>query len=296
MTGFLGGPLKTLNRKDLARVIRAILDRHPIIVSSNFEEGSDYVVESLVNLIPHRREVVFGSDFFSPSEHEQMIRYEQNDYNGERMTYRAPSSTSSSITGQISNFKGWIIATTQDNYDEILKTLKSCTQIFLVLKIHQDALSLESNGIHKKSSKTSFEQKLLDKVMSETETRMERITRVLRRAAQGKISQRLEKSLIDLHHEEERVRQSLFRDNISAFVEAAWRALVILMRLRLLDEVGVTSIISNKMLSQSIDYKSASINRLIQFIHAEWGEDFRNAVQGGRGRSFGDRLEGFWTG
>jgi hypothetical protein len=125
--------------------------------------------------------------------------------------------------------------------------------------------------------------------------KMERITRILRRAAQGKVSKRLEKSLIDLNHEEERVRQSLYREHIQGFVEAAWRVLIILMRLRLLQGVGVKSTISNKMLQQAIDYKGASIERLMEFIKSEWGEDFHSSVQEGTGQTVGDRLEGFWS-
>jgi hypothetical protein len=71
--------------------------------------------------------------------------------------------------------------------------------------------------------------------------------------------------------------------------------LTILSRLRLLEGVGLSSTISDKMLYEAIDYKAAPIDRLLEFIKAEWSEDFSKAVQAGRARSFGDRLEGFWT-
>jgi hypothetical protein len=109
------------------------------------------------------------------------------------------------------------------------------------------------------------------------------------------VSERLEKSLVDLNHEEDRVRQSLYKEHIQAFVEAAWRVMIILLRLRLLEGVGVKSVLSDKMLRQAIDYKGASIDRLMEFIKAEWGEDFQTSVQDGAGQKFGDQLEGFWT-
>jgi hypothetical protein len=48
-------------------------------------------------------------------------------------------------------------------------------------------------------------------------------------------------------------------------------------------------------LYEAIDYKAAPIERLLDFIKAEWSEDFSRSVEGGRARIFGDRLEGFWT-
>lgn len=294
MTKFLDGTLNTIKRKHLAVVLRALLDRLPVIIFSDSPDSGDLLSEELVKLIPHRREVVFGSDFISNTEHEQMIIHEQSDYNGERIVFRAPTSAIQLVAREITNFKGWIITAKDTDYESVLNEIKG-SQAFITLRLQNGNLTLKHNGHFKQLLKISFEQKLLEKVTSETRTKMERITRILRRAAHGKVSERLEKSLVDLHHEEERVRHSLFREQIQAFVEAAWRVMIILMRLRLLEGVGVTSIISDKMLRQAIDYKGASIERLMEFIRAEWGEDLRTAVQGGRGRNFGDRLEGFWS-
>lgn len=295
MTKILGGPLETLERKELAIILRGLLDRYPVIVVGDTDESIDFIAESLINLVPHRREVVFGSDFISNSEHEQMIAYEKTDYNGERMVYRAPSSVVLGITQEIRNFKGWVIAAYKTMFDNLIEKIKSQTPSTIILELHNGTLTLKLGGNTKGLTETSFEQKLFEKVMSETQMKIERITRVLKRAAQGKVSERLEKSLTDLQNEEERVRQSLFREQIQAFVHAAWRTLVILLRLRLLEEVGVKSVISDKTLRQAIDYKGASINRLMEFIIAEWGEDFAGAIEGGRKRNFGDRLEGSWA-
>lgn len=295
MTKILGGPLETLEQKELAIILRGLLDRYPVIIVGNNGEPIDFIAESLINLVPHRREVVFGSDFISNHEHEQMIAYEKTDYNGERMVYRAPSSVVPGITQEIHNFKGWVISTNKTGFSNLIDKIKSQTHGTIILEVHNGTLTLKLNGNTKCLTKTSFEQKLFEKVMSETQMKIERITRVLKRAAQGKVSKRLESSLTDLQNEEERVRQSLFQEQIQAFVHAAWRTLVILLRLRLLEEVGVKSVISDKTLRQAIDYKAASINRLMEFIKTEWGEDFTGAIEGGRGRSFGDRLEGSWS-
>lgn len=295
MNTFLDNCLNTLGPKKLAIVLRSVLDRFPVIIYSDSVDAVDSIAESLVQLVPHRREVVFGSDFVSFSEYEKMMTYERSDYNGERIIYRAPSSAAQLVSNQITDFKGWIIASNQSNFKEIFNILSQTPASPIVLHLKDGILRLESNGNSKALSDTSFEHKLLEKVTSETRTKMERITRILRRAAQGKVSERLEKSLVDLNHEEERVRQSLYREHIQAFVEAAWRVLIILMRLRLLQGVGVKTTISDKMLRQAIDYKGASIVRLMEFIKAEWGEDFQSSVQDGTGQTVGDRLEGFWT-
>jgi hypothetical protein len=287
--------LFTLGKKQLAGVLRSVLNRHPIIIYSQSSDSVDSVAESLVKLVPHRREMVFGSDFVSSSEHEQMILHEKGDYNGERMIYRAPSSAAQLVPNQIHDFCGWIIATDCTNLQEIKQSFAQQQTFPITLECSEGKLRLESNGNSDVFSDTSFEMKLLDKVTSETRTRIERITRILKRAAQGKVSERLEKSLVDLNHEEDRVRQSLYKEHIQAFVEAAWRVMIILLRLRLLQGVGVKSVISDKMLRQAIDYKGASIDRLMEFIKAEWGEDFQTSVQDGAGQSFGDQLEGFWT-
>jgi hypothetical protein len=291
----LDAGLFTLGRKQLALVLRSVLDRLPIVIYSQSLESVDSIAESLVKLVPHRREMVFGSDFVSSSEHEQMILHEKGDYNGERMIYRAPSSAAQLVPNQITDFSGWVIATDQTNLQEIKQAFVQNSTSPITLEFSEGKLRLESNGNSDMFSDTSFETKLLEKVTSETRTRIERITRILKRAAQGKVSERLEKSLVDLNHEEDRVRQSLYKEHIQAFVEASWRVMIILLRLRLLQGVGVKSVISDKMLRQAIDYKGASIDRLMEFIKAEWGEDFQTSVQDGAGQKFGDQLEGFWT-
>ena len=295
MNTFLDSGLHTLGRKEQAIVLRSILDRYPVIIYSDSCESSDIIAESLVSFVPHRREIVFGSDFVSYSEHERMIHHEKGDYNGERIIYRAPSSASQLVTDQITDFRGWVIATDQSNVEKIKHAITRTSTSPIILRFEDDSLKLESNGNSKAINDTVFEQKLLEKVTSETQTKIERITRILRRAARGKVSERLEKSLIDLKQEEERVRLSLYREHIQAFVEAAWRVMIILMRLRLLQGVGVKSVISDKMLQQAVDYKGATIDRLMEFIKAEWGEDFQSSVQEGAEQTFGDRLEGFWT-
>ena len=295
MSTFLDTGLFTLGKKQLALVLRSVLDRHPIIIYSHSLEAVDSIAESLVKLVPHRREMVFGSDFVSSSEHEQMILHEKGDYNGERMIYRAPSSAAQLVSNQINDFSGWVIATDKSNLHKIKQAFVQKSTSPITLEYSGEKLKLESNGNSDTFSDTSFETKLLEKVTSETRTRIERITRILKRAAQGKVSERLEKSLVDLNHEEDRVRQSLYKEHIQAFVEAAWRVMIILLRLRLLQGVGVKSAISDKMLRQAIDYKGASIDRLMEFIKAEWREDFQTSVQGGAGQKFGDQLEGFWT-
>jgi hypothetical protein len=293
MNTFLDGGLNTLGRKQLAIVLRSVLDRYPVIIHGDSPEIIDSIAEALVKFVPHRKEVVFGSDFVSHSEHERMISHEKSDYNGERIVYRSPSSSTELLCSQINDFQGWIMAIDQKDIEEVKSTLIQSSPI--IIRVAEGVLKLESNGTSKTISKTRFEEKLLEKVTSETGAKMERITRILRRAAHGKVSERLEKSLVDLKHEEERVRQSLYREHIRGFVEAAWRVMIILMRLRLLQGVGVNLVISDKMLKQAIDYQGSSINRLMDFIKAEWGEDFRSSVEDGAGHQFGDRLEGFWS-
>ncbi|MFW9830162.1 MAG: hypothetical protein ACFFD8_00040 [Candidatus Thorarchaeota archaeon] len=295
MNTFLDSSLNTLGRKDLAIVLRSVLDRFPVILYSDSAEAVDSIAEALVKLVPHRREVVFGSDFVSFSDYNNLVNHEKSDYNGERIIYRAPSSATELVTNEITDFTGWIISANQKNFEWIYKILSQNPSPLIILHLKDGALKLKANGKSRAFTNTSFENKLLEKVTSETRIKMERITRILRRAAHGKVSNRLEKSLIDLNQEEERVRQSLYREHIQAFVEAAWRVMIILMRLRLLQGVGVNTTISDKMLRQAVDYKGASIDRLMEFIKAEWGEDFQSSVQDGTEQSFGDRLEGFWT-
>jgi hypothetical protein len=295
MTTFLGGPLGTLERKELAVVLRALLDRIPVIVSGDSTEGSDLVAEALVNLVPNRREVVFGSDFASESEHEQMMNNEQSNYDEERLIFRAPSCAAPTMTQQIKSFTGWVIAVPEHLLKRIASAIEALTGCAVILTLTNQVVALKANGNQKSLSHTSFEEKLLEKVFSDTEMKIERIARVLKRAAQGRVSERVQSSVVDLRHEEERVRQSLFKEQIEAFVHAAWRMLTILSRLRLLEGVGVNSAISDKILYEAIDYKAAPIQRLLEFISAEWSEDFSKVVGAGRARTFGDRLEGFWT-
>ena len=293
MNTFLDSSLNTLDRKQLAIVLRSVLDRYPVIIHGDSSEIADSIAETLVKFVPHRREVVFGSDFVSFSEHERMMSHEKSDYKGERIVYRSPSTSTELLCSEINDFQGWIMAIDQKDIEEVKGNLAQSSPI--IIRFVEGVLKIESNGTPKTISNTRFEEKLLEKVTSETGAKMERIIRILRRATHGKVSERLEKSLIDLKHEEERIRLSLYREHIQGFVEAAWRVMIILMRLRLLQGVGVKSVISDKMLRQAIDYHGSSIERLMDFIKAEWGEDFQSSVQDGAGHQFGDRLEGFWS-
>ena len=293
MNAFLDNVLNALGKKQLAIVLRSVLDRYPVIIHGDSSEIADSIAETLVKFVPHRREVVFGSDFVSFSEHERMMSHEKSDYKGERIVYRSPSTSTELLCSEINDFQGWIMAIDQKDIEEVKGNLAQSSPI--IIRFVEGVLKIESNGTPKTISNTRFEEKLLEKVTSETGAKMERIIRILCRATHGKVSERLEKSLIDLKQEEERVRQSLYREHIQGFVEAAWRVMIILMRLRLLQGVGVKSVISDKMLRQAIDYQGSSIDRLIDFIKAEWGEDFRSSVQDGAGHQFGDRLEGFWS-
>ena len=292
---FLDDLFRTLEQKKLAIILRALLDRYPILVCSD-RGTSDRLVENLATLMHHRREIVYGTDFVTRSEHERLIAHEQSDYNVERLIYRAPTSSAATIlTEKIRNFSGWVIATDYASFDDICAIVQSDTKCTVILKGEEEKLSLHLQGDGGRISDTSFERKLLDRVMSDTYVKIERITRVLKHAAHGKVSNRLEQSLIDFHMEEERIRRSLFREQIYAFVHAAWRTLIILSRLRLLREIGVETSISDKTLSQAIDYTGAPIRRLLDFIEAEWGENFHETIRKGRVRSFCDRIEGFWT-
>ena len=172
MTTFLGGPLATLERKELAVVLRALLDRIPVIVSGDSAEAADLVAEALVNLVPHRREVVFGSDFASHSEYEQMMNNEQSNYDEERIVFRAPSCATPTIAQQIRSFRGWIIATNEHTMKRIAGAIEARNGPIVVLDIVNQGLVLKPNGNQQSLSQTSFEQKLLEKVVSETEMKI----------------------------------------------------------------------------------------------------------------------------
>ncbi|MHA1835957.1 MAG: hypothetical protein ACTSYQ_03395, partial [Candidatus Odinarchaeia archaeon] len=108
------------------------------------------------------------------------------------------------------------------------------------------------------------------------------------------LSQGFSSNLLDLAIERSSLEESLFNSEIFLFVNACRRALLLLTRLNLIKQFNIDASISEKTLLDSIQYKGASANRILDFIYSEWGYNFNELIRKGKFSIFGDIVEGLW--
>ncbi|MHA1410203.1 MAG: hypothetical protein ACTSQY_07870, partial [Candidatus Odinarchaeia archaeon] len=85
-----------------------------------------------------------------------------------------------------------------------------------------------------------------------------------------------------------------FNSEIMGFVNACKRALLLLTRLNLINDFKINASISEKTLLDTIQYKKANAERILDFIESEWGYRFHSFIKKGKFSVFGDIVDGLW--
>lgn len=229
---------------DFALILRCVFDRVPIIIGSKDKEKLDDLLIKLCDLIPIRKEIVFGTDFLEKEEFDVIIQEEKLDYDNQRIIFRAPVNSEDLILDKIENLKGWIIGLCINGnvnafFEKALR-LRKKNGTFLFIKF-DEANKIEFVKLYSENDEkldTNLEKRIIKKTFSQTEFALERIKRVLDKKIQGHngINQSIISSIIDLSQEELIIKENIFKKEILEFYQASRRGLALLTRLNFLNQ------------------------------------------------------------
>ncbi|MFX1256481.1 MAG: hypothetical protein ACFFAN_01375 [Promethearchaeota archaeon] len=270
------GILKQLERlkgEDAPLIIYCLLNRIPIAVIGKNSEKVNQFIDNLTNLAPFRNETVFGSIFNTNKELLDYINEENIYYDSRRRMYISYCSSTPIALKNIINFKSWIIG-----MDYSLK-IKNVIKNYLEITLKANSISVNLIGLIKKSieqEKLSFEKKVLGNFLEPEELRkrdfyFDNFKKILLKS----IKQDYLKFLADIHEEEEAIKLHNYRTSIQSFVSAAKKIYLIISKIFLIDirrenKRIETPKLSKETLLDVVNYRDASIQRILSFIQEEF--------------------------
>ena len=148
-----------------------------------------------------------------------------------------------------------------------------------------------------KSSDNSLdvEKKIVNKILIRKKQSLERIRRLLTKSLRGlDMSEHILGAVLKLDDESEKITQDVFEEEINNYVHAARRAVTLLSRIRLARELGASTTLTERNLYEAIGWDGGELPDLIQFIRAEWHEDFSDCVKSGALSGLGAWVDSMW--
>jgi len=291
--------LEVLKAPDAALILYALLDRVPIIVYGNKAVNVDDFVIDLSNLIHFRKEFIFYTDFISMDEYNNLIMNENLDYNSQRIHIRCPSSVALKALNQFEQFNSWIIgieiSQEKERVLQFINSVKKKINYFLSIEFFSNSISIEVVGLNWKLLDLTFERDVLHKISQDTEKSIIKMKRTLSGKVKTEdIDEDLIKTLLDFDIEKEELKQNIFKKEIQNFYSGSKRAFFIFSRLNLLNNIDMNTKIGGKTLLETIDYEDAPMDRIVSFIHKEWGEEFSPLIENGKKVNALDSMQSLW--
>ncbi|HEY0090171.1 MAG TPA: hypothetical protein VGB37_15090 [Candidatus Lokiarchaeia archaeon] len=264
--------LEKLRIEDASLILYCLLNRIPIVVTNNNSEVINEFINKLINLIPFRSDIIFGSKFNTQKEYLDFISEENKDYDSKRRVFISYCTSTPSAFKNIKNFKSWIIGL--DRSIKINKILSN----YLEIKIKSKTISIELIGIDKSSieRELSFETKLLKKFTDPKEIKKKTLFfNNFKKILIQTVSEDYLKFLANIDQEEEAINSHIFKTSILNFVTAAKKIFLILSKIHLIDlgrdDKNIEAPkLSKETLLDVINYHDASINRILSFIKEEY--------------------------
>ncbi|MHA1229943.1 MAG: hypothetical protein ACTSRP_00160 [Candidatus Helarchaeota archaeon] len=288
-----------LGKENFSKILRGLFNRVPIVVVGDESLQVDKVINSLVQLMPHRNELVYWSDFIEEDELIRLYQEEENDFNVSRIIIRSPSNATPHAFRKINsnNFSGWVIGySLKDRITlrEAIENISKKINTSIILYLNRDKLEIIESNYKWNGMEYDFEKNLIHKAIIETEEALEKMKRVLQKKIKNYKNSGIIEAIMNFETEEEKIRQNIYRQKINEFVQAANRALAILSRIELLQELGFNIQISDKTLLKTIDYQGVGHKRLLEFLLYEYGIDFSKCIGTGLKIDIGDIIESRW--
>ncbi len=290
---------------DFPLLLNSILGRIPIFVVGEDVELIDDMTESLTLLCPHRHKLVFWRDFTSQEELFSVWEEEKHDYEVHRTIVCGLSSNLRLALDRITNFSAWIqsiplesrilgIKVTEEDLQGILNKILSSSESCGVLRVNSPSV-MNFSLMRPSPSNFDLEKKIVTKIITRKRQSLERIKRLLRKSLRGvNVSEQIINAVLELDDESVKLTQDVFDEEISSYVHAARRAVMLLSRIRLARELGAPTSLTERNLYEAIGWEGGELSDLIRFIMAEWHEDFSDCVKGGTLSGLGAWVDSMW--
>ncbi|MFO7796020.1 MAG: hypothetical protein ACQERB_10945 [Promethearchaeati archaeon] len=288
-----------LGKENRALILYSLLNRIPIIVFGKVSEDINELINELMDLIKFRKEFVYYTDFISKQEYEDLILNEYNDYNCARIQIRCLANVSSILIEEFDTLESIIIGIRLPDSKRDLKIIQerisNKTKDHIELFLKNGNTEVITNIMNKKILNLYIEESIFQKVSKDTEKSINKMKRVLsEELRKNKIDIELEEALLNFELEKKEIKRNIFNKEIQSFYSGAKRAFFILLKLKLINQMQLQSMIGSRTLLETIDYEEAPIERILSFIQNEWGEDFTNLIENNKLTLLGEKIQSFW--
>ncbi|MHA1339881.1 MAG: hypothetical protein ACTSRZ_00315 [Promethearchaeota archaeon] len=299
----LNGKIYELDENNFALILRCLLDRIPIIIVGNDKETSEFFANKLVDFITFRNKLIFYTDFISKEELDIIFEEEDTNYDINRSVIICPNDAIHKALQIFTNFKSWILCIhidtndggTQNTLNEVLNLLKKKIRSFLIIENILDDIKVKINGIKFKSNDLRLEKLIFNKSVKYVETSINRMQRIFsQRINSSNIKEDFKEELLNFNFEKNNLKNNIFKIKILEFYNATRRAFSILNKIKLLNAINIDIQLSDKTLMETISYTDASYKRIIEFIQAEWNENFNGNIESNEYKYKEDLIESLW--
>lgn len=292
------------NRKArVPRILKAVLDRVPVLVVGRHNESIISVVNQVTELVPFRRELVFYHHFLDQTELQNLYSLEEFDAQSERVVVQSHPETIDKVL-EIQTFKGWVVGCPAARWREALECLLARHDPVVVIHLLNDGTSLKTQVEGTRASvlkNTKFEKEVLQKCDAESAFAL------IEGLLDSKINYQggtgpagassdlrdLMREIARMNEEVQVTEKKLLEKELLGFHVIAFLSFTILSKIESLQQLGVQNLkINEKTLKKTLMYSNAPVDRIHEFIAAEWGSDFSELTVSGWGSWLGDALEG----
>ncbi|MGY5852057.1 MAG: hypothetical protein RTU92_00660 [Candidatus Thorarchaeota archaeon] len=286
-------------------LLNSVLGRIPILVVGEDIELIDDLTESLTLLCPHRHKLVFWRDFTSEEEMLSVWEEEKHDYEVHRTVICGLASNLRLALDRMTMFSGWVLAiplggrvlgieVTEETLNNVVVRILNNSGNCGILRVVSPS-SIEFTLVKPSTGGFDLEKRIVSKILTRKHQSLERIRRLLRKSLRGvDVSDHIINAVLKLDDESVKLTHDVFDEEVNSYVHAARRAVTLLSRIRLARELGASTSLTERNLYEAIGWEGGQLSDLIQFIMAEWHEDFSDCVKGGALSGLGAWVDSMW--
>ncbi|MEJ2251346.1 MAG: hypothetical protein P8Y70_13020 [Candidatus Lokiarchaeota archaeon] len=287
-----------IGKNNTAVLIYCLLNRIPIIICGKDAENVNDLIIEISQLIPFRKDFVFGTDFISEKEYSTLRNIEKIDFNSLRTQISCPTCVSSEILKNFNSIGSMIIGIKlieELQFNVTIDSLNKFNTAFCLFNLVSKDKKIKIYGIKCKNIQIDLELKILKKISDDTKKSIIRMKRVLsEKIKQKNLDLDLLTTLLDFRNEKIELQRNILRKEIQNFYSGCKRAFFILSRLDLLKNLNFDTKIGFNTLKETIDFHDVSLERIILFIKKEWGEDYSNLIEKDRMINLSDKIQSLW--
>ncbi len=286
-------------------LLHAVLNRFPILVVGQIPEAVDEFVDGLVSMAPHRHQLVFWRDFTLEDEILAVWLEERHNYEVARSVVCAKSANLRLLLDRMSSLVGWIVGVPYGSrvlgldiddatMERVYHIARQGSPNVGILKVDSSE-QVQFQTMRPIESKLEVEKHIVGKILSRKRQSLERIRRLLKKSVRDMtVPESFVSELLQLEEESSSITKDMFYEEVNGFVHAAHRAVTILSRVRFARELGASTKLTKRNLFEAIGWNIGELRDIIQFIKAEWHEDFSDCVSDDSLLGIGAWVDSMW--